>query len=117
GFKEYPYLVYSGGISSAGATAVYNAGMATGSNTVSTSATVLALDTEGQTVDTDGNTLTVGSGSGQAGVILNGGTIEDSTAGAGTLAFGGAEGTIYSGSGNGNISSIISGSGGITTFG
>ena len=65
-----------------------------------------------------GNTLTVGSGTGTAGVILNAGTAAVTIAG-GTLAFGGAEGLLYAGAGSGNntISSVITGTNGITIFG
>ena len=59
------------------------------------------------------STLDVGpQAAGQAGVILNGGTIS-----ATNLNFGPAEGIIYTGAFGGTISSVIQGSGGITTFG
>lgn len=70
-----------------------------------------------------GNTLTVGGGvSGtQAGVILNGTTSGTGFGPAGisggTLAFGAAEGLVYVNSGGGQISSAITGSGGLTVFG
>ncbi len=67
-------------------------------------------------IDLEGNILTVGGGSGQAGIILNGAAIEDS-AGGGALAFGGAEGVVYSSNGNPTISAKITGTGGLTTFG
>ena len=50
--------------------------------------------------------------SGPAGLILNGGTIITSN-----LNFGAAEGVIYASRAGGTISSIIQGSGGLTTFG
>jgi len=52
-----------------------------------------------------GVSLTLGNGAGQAGLILNGGTISS-----GTLAFGGAEATIYTSGADGTISSKITGS-------
>jgi autotransporter-associated beta strand protein len=67
-------------------------------------------------IDLEGNILTVGSGSGQAGIILNGAAIEDS-AGGGALAFGGAEGVVYSSNGNPTISAKITGTDGLTLFG
>ena len=83
-----------------------------GTNTLSGAAAVYALNTNGQTITATGQTLTVGNNSGQAGLILNGGTISG-----GTLAFGAAEGTIYTSKVGGQITAAITGSGGITSFG
>ncbi len=65
------------------------------------------------------NGLAAGSGnSGLAGIILNP-TTTASTITGGTLAFGSSEGLIYvgSGTGGGSISSAITGTAGVTTFG
>ncbi|MHA3775333.1 beta strand repeat-containing protein [Verrucomicrobiota bacterium sgz303538] len=66
----------------------------------------------------NGNTVTVGDGTGQAGVIMNpvGG---DSKITGGTLAFGTAEGVIYTGGTTsfGRLESAVTGSGGVTKFG
>jgi autotransporter-associated beta strand protein len=61
-----------------------------------------------------GNTLTLGDGSSPAGLILNGGSGSGLTGG--TLAFGGSEGVIWN-NGSSIISSVISGSGGLTFAG
>lgn len=77
-------------------------------------ATVAALEIANGEVAGADATLTVGSqDSGDvAGVILNGGT---STVG--TLAFGASEAVIYTSNDGGVITSMLSGSGGLTTFG
>jgi len=75
-----------------------------------------AINNGGFNIDLEGNILAVGSGSGQAGIILNGAAVEDS-AGGGALAFGGAEGVLYSSNGNPTISAKITGTNGLTTFG
>jgi autotransporter-associated beta strand protein len=77
-------------------------------------ATVAALEIDNGEVAGADATLTVGSQvSGDvAGVILNGGT---STVG--TLAFGASEAVIYTSNDGGVITSTLSGSGGLTTFG
>jgi autotransporter-associated beta strand protein len=120
----FAVATYSGStnINTAGSAAVYNAGTGSNTNTLSGSAAVYALNAEAQTVDTDGNTLTVGDGvSGhQAGVILNGGSIISSVPG-GVLAFSANEGTVYtSKAGTATtpaISANITGTGGLTLFG
>ena len=81
-----------------------------------TTVQVAALEMDGGEIDGATATLQVGSQAAGdiAGLIMNGGDID-----AGTLAFGAAEGVIYtSESGLGtSISSAISGSGGLTLFG
>jgi fibronectin-binding autotransporter adhesin len=127
GANGFVLATYSGStnINTAGSSAVYNAGTGGNTNTLSGSFGVYALNAEAQTIDTDGNTLTVGDNiSGhQAGVILNGGSIVDSSTG-GTLNFGLDEGTIYTSKAGSNgppatpeITAIIAGSGGVTFFG
>ncbi len=85
-----------------------------GANTLTGAAAVFALKVDNG-INVSGNaTLTVGNGAGQAGVILNGGTIS-----ATTLAFGAAEGVVYTSSAGGQISSQITGTSaqGLTVFG
>jgi len=112
GFAKAAYSS-STDITTAGANAVYLA-QSGSNNTVTGASTIYALNTNTQTITTNG-TLTVGdSTSGhQAGVILNGGSIT----GTGTLAFGGAEGTIYTSNANSSVSANITGTGGATFFG
>ena len=77
-------------------------------------ASIAALEMNGGTIE-GGGTLQVGSqASGEcAGILMNAGSIA-----AGSLAFGGAEGVIYTGNGvPTTISAGIAGSGGLTTFG
>ncbi|MGD0461862.1 MAG: autotransporter-associated beta strand repeat-containing protein [Tepidisphaeraceae bacterium] len=81
-------------------------------NPLTGSATVYALNDGGQAISAGTSTLTIGNGSSQAGIILNGGSISS-----GTLAFGAAEGTVYTSKAGSTISSNITGSGGLTTFG
>ena len=101
------------GIAVAGSSAVYSANI----NilfTAGASASVYALKV-GPHIITGSSSTTLSIGpqtSGQAGLILNGGTI-----GVTTLNFGPAEGLVYSSLANGTISSVIQGSGGLTTFG
>ncbi len=73
---------------------------------------VYALRIAGTTLTNTGNILTVGNGTGQAGVILNGGSISG-----GTLSFGGAQGTVYTSSAGAVISSQVTGTAGLITFG
>jgi hypothetical protein len=87
-------------------------GSSTNLTLTSGNAAVYALQDNGQTINLNGNALTTGTGGGQAGIILNGGTISS-----GTLAFGGAEGVVYTSLANGAISSQITGSNGVTYFG
>ncbi len=98
-------------LNTAGSSAVY---LATGSsnNTLSGNATVYALNDGGQAISAGSSTLTIGNNTGQAGVILDGGSISG-----GTLAFGAAEGTVYTSKVDASISSNITGTGGLTTFG
>jgi len=68
------------------------------------------------TVNLGGNTLTLGTGTTPAGLILNGGASITN----GTLAFGGSEGVIWIGGSSSNtnaISAAITGSGGLTFAG
>ena len=67
----------------------------------------------GAALTLNGMTLTLGNGSGQAGLCLNG----QSLLGSGTLAFGGAEGMIYAYANNPLIATAITGTGGVTIFG
>ncbi len=99
--------------SSFGATSVYQPAAAVA---LAGPESAYAIQNNGFNIDLEGNTLTVGGGSGQAGIILNGAAIEDS-AGNGALAFGGAEGVVYSSNGSPTISAKITGTGGLTTFG
>ena len=113
GFVKATYSA-STDINTAGATAVYTA--AGGSNnTLTGPATVYALQVpSGQTVTATGQTLTVGNGSGAAGVILNNGA----TITGGTLAFGTSDGVIYGGGASAsNVTANITGSAGITKMG
>ena len=100
-------------ITSAGTNAVFEANVA---QTVpsNTTAQVYALKVGPVAVGGgSSSTLNVGpQSSGQAGVILNGGTISTTN-----LNFGSAEGLIYTSQAGGTISSTIQGSGGLTTFG
>src|SRR5262249_7246486 len=77
---------------------------------------VAALEMDGGEIDGNRGNLLVGSqqGGDVAGLIMNGGSIY-----AATLAFGAAEGVIYTNDGSlsTSINSMIIGSGGLTTFG
>ena len=66
---------------------------ATASTTLTASESVYALKVTGALRSAEAFTLTVGGGSGPAGLILNSGARIGTT----TLAFGGGEGVIYSG--------------------
>jgi autotransporter-associated beta strand protein len=78
----------------------------------------LKISDKAITIGADNAALTLGNGTGQAGLIFNGGAIQ---AGSGktdtSLAFGGAEGVIYASSGGGTIGTAISGTAGLTKFG
>ncbi len=101
---------YSGSLGSSTNTSVVSN---TADTTLSSGGAAFALrDTATIAVPT-GQTLALGNGAGQAGLILNGGAIT----GAGTLDFGAAEGTVYTSLAGGVISTAITGSGGLTTFG
>jgi autotransporter-associated beta strand protein len=63
-----------------------------------------------------GATVTVGSGSGPAGVILNGGTIAGNNATTSVLDFGSNEAVVYTGA-NSTISAKTNTTGGLTKFG
>ena len=105
-----PFNAYkTGDINAAGATDVYRADEA---QNLSADRTVYALKSVGAVIDTGGHALTVGNGAGQGGIIINGGEIRD-----GTLAFGAAEGVIYTSSDGAAISSTVTGSAGLTTLG
>ncbi len=110
-------LTYSAqtNINMAGAADVFDAGS---NQTVNSALNLLALRVgTGVTVDVNGNPLTIGSGSGTSGVLLNGGLVVDKLGG-GSLAFGAAEAVIYAGTGTtSTISATIGGSGGLTVFG
>jgi autotransporter-associated beta strand protein len=82
------------------------------SDTLSGSASVYALNTNGKNVTVgSGNTLTIGDGTAAdaAGLILASGT----TISGGALAFGGSQGVIWLGGGTPTISSVISGGDGL----
>ncbi len=81
--------------------------LVSGLSALNTDTTVYALSNQGQSL-TGSAILTVASG----GVILNGGSI-----GVAELAFGAAEGLIYTSAANATISSNLTGTGGITFFG
>jgi fibronectin-binding autotransporter adhesin len=70
-----------------------------------------ALNTNGHTVSLGSNTLTIGDGTDDAGLILDGGAISG-----GTLAFSTSQGVIWL-SGSSSISSTITGTGGLTFAG
>ena len=70
----------------------------------------------GQTVDVNGQTLTLGNSGAYSGLLLNGGSVVDSV-GTGFLNFAN-EGIIYAGTSTGStISATINGTGGMTLFG
>jgi MYXO-CTERM domain-containing protein len=77
-------------------------------------AQVYALSVNGSTVSGGSNSgLEIGPmTSGYGGLILNGGSVTVPQ-----LVFGAAEGLVYASKANGTISSVIQGSGGLTTFG
>jgi autotransporter-associated beta strand protein len=83
------------------------------------SESVFALNASANVGLAGGNTLTIGNpgtGAGQsnqAGLILNGATLSGGTA----VAFGAAEGTIYTSVANGTISTPVTGTAGMTKFG
>jgi autotransporter-associated beta strand protein len=87
---------------------------ATTAQSLTGAATVYALKNSGQAITLGSNTLTIGDkvATHQAGLIMNGGSISG-----GTLAFGSAEGTVYTSLAGGSISSAITTTGGVTTFG
>ena len=105
---------YSGLLPAAGGV---NSGVyqALANTTLTTSESAYALKVlPGVTVTATGQTLNLGNGTGQAGLILNG----NASLSGGTLALGAAEGVVYAGGIAGStISSAISGSGGLTVFG
>jgi autotransporter-associated beta strand protein len=101
-------------IDAAGSTAIYQAD-ANQSLAANEAAQVYALKLDGVSISGGANsTLNVGpQGTGQvAGIIFNGGSINTPN-----LNFGAAEGLVYTSNANGNIASVIQGSGGLTTFG
>ena len=100
-------------------TATLNAGTAadvvalSGADTLTGSAGVFALNTEGKVLTLGTNVLTVGDGVDPAGLIL----AKGSQINGGTLAFGGSEGVIWLSGTNPTISSQITGSNGLTFSG
>ncbi len=114
GFAKATYTTASSTpIASAGSNAVFLADVnqsVPGNTTVQ----VYALNAGSNTVSGgSGSVLEVGpQNGGQAGVILNGGTVS-----AATLSFGSAEGLVYASNAGGIISSTITGSNGLVTFG
>ena len=116
GFARASYVLSSSTpINSASSTSIYWANTPQTVSSGSTAA-VYALKVGAVTISSGGGTtiLQVGSqaAGAQGGVILNGGTIAAST-----LEFGAAQGLIYTGQGGGVVSSQISGTGGLVTFG
>jgi autotransporter-associated beta strand protein len=116
GFAKASYVEATAtAITAAGANAVYDADTA---QTISSGVTaeVYALRVGAETVGGGSfdSTLEVGpqTTGGEAGVILNSGTIN-----ATYLDFGAAEGLIYASNAGGAVTSIIEGSGGLTVFG
>jgi len=86
-----------------------------GNTTLSKNAQAYALNVQkSATIALGNNTLTLGNGSGAAGLILNGGNV--ATLSGGTLNFGAAEGVVDV-SGTNTITSTIAGSGGLTLTG
>ena len=79
--------------------------------TLGSSQGVYALKTTAA-INLGANTLTIGNGANEAGLILDGGGISS-----GTIAFGGAEGVVYTSAANSSIASPITGSAGLTAFG
>ena len=79
---------------------------------MSASTAVYALKMTNGVTMTLSNQMTIGNGSGQAGLILDGGTI----AGSSNLVFGGAEGVIAVSKAGGAINAPITGSAGITVI-
>jgi fibronectin-binding autotransporter adhesin len=73
---------------------------------------VYALRLASTTLTNSANTLTIGNGTGQAGLILNGSSITG-----GTLSFGGAQGVVYTSNAGGLISSQVTGTAGLIAFG
>ncbi|HEY5313598.1 MAG TPA: hypothetical protein VIK18_13815, partial [Pirellulales bacterium] len=100
-------------------TSVFLANSSTTNALTGASDSVYALRVDGVSItDAGGTTLTVGNGSGQAGIILNNALGSAASIAVNTLAFGAAEGTVYTGGALTNsISSAITGSGGLTVFG
>ena len=100
----------SGGIRAAGATDIVEQN---GNATLAANASAYALKLDnGFTITATGYTITLGNGSGQAGLILEGAAAITG----GTLAFGGAEAVIDAKATN-TISAAIGGSGGLTLNG
>ncbi len=97
-----------GPISASTATTLYQA---TTNQTLAADASAYALVVENTTIDGD-FTLTVGSGSGPAGVILNGGTVAT-----GELSFGGSQGSVYTSAQGGTIHADVTGTGAFVKFG
>lgn len=112
GFARASYVeATTTSINAAGGSAVFDANA---SQAISGGATaqVYALRVGAVTVG-GGGTLEVGSQTGgQAGIILNSGTISASS-----VNFGSAEGLVYTRGAGGTISSVIHGSNGLTVFG
>ncbi|MGC3970144.1 MAG: autotransporter-associated beta strand repeat-containing protein [Pirellulales bacterium] len=98
----------SGSVDSGLSTDVFNANAP---STLTADRTVFALKTD--QLISGNHKLTIGDGTGQAGLILNGGSIQT-----GGLDFGAAEGVVYAGGSIGSsISAVISGTAGLTKFG
>jgi autotransporter-associated beta strand protein len=110
---------YTGGnINAATNTTVFEANTLT-VNVLTADRNVYALKNQNQEIILGGHTLTIGNGSGQAGLITNGDSVPQGIFG-GTLAFGAAEAVIYTASiavQPNIIDSTITGSGGLTVFG
>ncbi len=120
GAGPYDFLTYG---ADGYVTATYNATTLTNSpgdvvalgatTTAASNVAAFALNTEGKGINLGGNTLTLGDGTNPAGLILaTGSTISN-----GALAFGGSEGVIWMSGTNPVISSIITGTNGLTFAG
>jgi|GEM_PF-1409703 len=82
------------------------------------SRSVYALKTSAAISLASGQTLTIGNGTGEAGLILNGGSVAPGAGASGTaLAFGTANGLIYVNGDHGTIATEITGTGGINKLG
>lgn len=88
------------------------------SQLLSSSALAYALRSDAALSLDTGVLLTLGNGSGQAGLVLNGGSLTPSAGATGTgLDFGAAEAVVYTSSAGGTIDTALHGSGGLTKFG
>lgn len=104
-----PATTTTGDINSVPASALYRA---TSAQTLTGDVDVLAVIVENTTIDGASNVLSVGSGSGQAGVIFNGGGISTQE-----MAFGANKAFVYVSDDGGSIGSALTGTSGLVKFG